>query len=153
MNEIFHIVFLWLQGLSFITGLSYKEINIIVYYFLVPLSWLILFELKDKKFRLSFYFLSLVAILTGIFVIFNKFSVYCNWLFFRSVDFLNAFPFVNDPGNNYIVSSVIFCVVIPIAIYIPLIKKNWLFFRKNWLYVLITLVGFNLFVVFGIYKF
>ena len=51
MNEIFHIVFLWLQGLAWLTNLSYREINIIVFYIIVPVSWVFLYELPKRKYK------------------------------------------------------------------------------------------------------
>ena len=42
----------------------------------------------------------------------------CDWAFYRSVDFLLYFKKI---GWNYIVSSVIICVVVPVIIYVELI--------------------------------
>lgn len=39
MNVIFTIVMRFLEKVARITGLTYNEINIIVYYVLVPLLW------------------------------------------------------------------------------------------------------------------
>ena len=47
-----------------------------------------------------------------------KFRDRCDWAFQKSVDFLLWFRRI---GWNYIVSSVIICVVVPIIIYIELI--------------------------------
>lgn len=47
-----------------------------------------------------------------------KFSDRCDWAFDKSVDFLLWFKRI---GWNYIVSSVIICVVVPILIYAELI--------------------------------
>ena len=45
MNSIFRIVANLLLHIGHITGLTYDEINIIVYYFLIPLSWLVLLDI------------------------------------------------------------------------------------------------------------
>jgi len=153
MTEIFHVVFIWLQGLSNITGLTYREINIIVYFILIPLSWIFLYEHPINKYKISIIYIivSVFWILLSILTI--GFNNVCDWLFLRSVDFLNSFPFVNDGNLNYIVSSVIICVVIPVLIYIPLIKRNWAYIKEKWLYILFITILFNLIVLYGIYRF
>lgn len=47
-----------------------------------------------------------------------KFRDRCDWAFDKSVDFLLWFKKI---GWNYVVSSVIICVVIPVLIYLELI--------------------------------
>jgi len=116
MNKfIFKIV---ANSLSFIaskTGLTYNEINIIVYYFAIPYSWLCLLDIifNFHHFKIAF------AIFTfGFFVGCRNFKTYSDWLFDKSVLFLNYF---NKYGSNYIVSSVWICVSLPIVIYAILI--------------------------------
>ena len=61
----------------------------------------------------------LACIWIGIFIAtHNFFSVWCDWAFKDSVDFLNWF---NRWGGNYVLNSVIICVVIPILVYIGLL--------------------------------
>jgi hypothetical protein len=47
-----------------------------------------------------------------------KFRARCDWMFDKSVEFLLWFKKI---GWNYVVSSVIICVVIPVLIYVELI--------------------------------
>jgi uncharacterized membrane protein required for colicin V production len=111
MNYIFKIVALALEFTAKITTLTYTEINIIVYYFLIPFSWL---ALLDKIF--GFHYLKIgFAILCFVFIIWcRNFKQFSDWLFDKSVNFLNYF---NRWGSNYIASSVWICVVVPILIY------------------------------------
>jgi hypothetical protein len=112
MNRIiFKIV---AEGLAFIgekTSLTYNEINIIVYYFIIPFSWL---ALLDVIFGFHYFKLAFAIFTLGFFLGCRNFRTYSDWLFDRSVSFLNYF---NRFGSNYIASSVWICVAVPIAIY------------------------------------
>ena len=99
-----------------LTGLTYNEVNIIVYFLLIPFSWTVLID-----------YIAMLAFLTPIYliswVIFlwkapMKFRARCEWMFDKSVEFLLWFKKI---GWNYVVSSVIICVVIPVLIYVELI--------------------------------
>jgi len=111
INSIFKIVanFLWYIGR--ITGLTYNEINIIVYYFLIPLSWLVLL---DIIFDFHFLKIAFVIYCLGFRVGCKNFKTYSDWLFDKSVAFLNYF---NKFGSNYVKSSVWICVLLPLVIY------------------------------------
>ncbi len=111
MNLIFRIIYLMLKAVSAATGLTYNEINIVVYYFIIPLVFSFLFDRIIKKYIFSVGFI-FVWIL-GLFVIPN-FSRFSDHLFDASVVFLNSFGFV---GWNYIVASVMICVVAPTLIF------------------------------------
>ena len=98
------------------TGTTYNEVNIIVYYLVIPLSWTIMLDYITKM-----PFLTPLFILAWIVFIWKdkmNFRARCDLAFKRSVDFLLWFQKI---GWNYIVSSVIICVVIPILVYIELI--------------------------------
>jgi len=103
------------QWIAHIAGCTYNEVNIIVYYLLVPLSWTMMF---DYITRLP---LSTPALLMVWGVIIWKtrghFRASCDWAFSKSVDFLLWFKVV---GWDYYVSSVIICVIVPLLIYIEL---------------------------------
>jgi len=115
MNSIFRIVANLLLYIGRTTGLTYNEINIIVYYFVVPLSWLILldiiFEFHYLKIAFAIYCL-------GFRVGCKNFKTYSDWLFDKSVTFL---IFFNKYGSNYIKSSVWICVLLPLVIYVILL--------------------------------
>ena len=99
-----------------VTGMTYNEVNIIVYYLLIPLSWAVMID-----------YITMMPILTPMYIIVwavflwkdpMKFRDRCDWAFMKSVDFLLWFKII---GWNYIVSSVIICVVIPALIYLELV--------------------------------
>jgi hypothetical protein len=114
-NKIFNIVATFLSNIGRITGRSYNEINIIVYFFLIPFSW---FVLLDLIFKLH-YFKIVFAIYTLCFALYcRNFKKFSDWMFNKSVIFLNYF---NKYGSNYVVTSVLVCVTLPILIYTMLI--------------------------------
>ena len=99
-----------------LTGSTYNEVNIIVYYLIIPLSWTVMIDYLTKL-----PFLTPMFVLAWIIFLWKdtmKFRDRCDWAFQKSVDFLLWFKRI---GWNYIVSSVIICVVVPIIIYIELI--------------------------------
>lgn len=97
-------------------GITYNEINIIVYYLLIPLTWAIM---------LDFYIGTPITTYALIFIWFGikigtwgRFREWSDWAFMRSVDFLKYF---NRWGSNYVLNSVVICVFVPILIYVGLI--------------------------------
>ena len=99
-----------------LTGLTYNQVNIIVYYLLIPLSWTVMLD-----------YITMMPFLTPMFIIGwviflwkdpMRFRNRCDWAFKKSVDFLLYFKKI---GWNYIVSSVIICVVVPVLFYVELI--------------------------------
>lgn len=110
--------------LAKVTGLTYNEVNIIVYYLLIPLSWAVMID-----FITMLPLLSPMYIMGWIVFLWKdpmKFRDRCDWAFGKSVDFLLWFKKI---GWNYVVSSVIICVVVPALIYAELIygliKMKW----------------------------
>lgn len=153
MEFIFQIVFYWLQGLAWVTALSYREINIIMFYIIVPISWVFLYELPKRKFKYTIALFMGLLICVIVISFTTGFEPFSKWFFVKSQDFLNAFPFVPDPDLNYVISSVVICIFIPLFIYFPLIKRNWSTFKAKWKYILIGFVLLNLPIVYGVLKF
>jgi len=114
MNTIFQIVYLILVWLSDLTGLSYRAINIVVYFIVIPLVYLHLIDNLLKKHYLKIGFSILVLILL---LIINDFEVFSDRLFDLSVKFLLWFKVI---GWNYTVASVIICVIIPLIAFLVL---------------------------------
>jgi hypothetical protein len=111
-NSLFNMV---AGALSFIgtkTGFTYNEINIIVYFFVIPFSW---FCLLDVIFNFHFLKAGSLLFFIGFFTGCRDFKAYSDWLFDKSVNFLNYF---NRFGSNYFTTSVWICVTLPVAIYI-----------------------------------
>lgn len=110
-RKVFNILY---KGASMI-GITYNEINIIVYYLLIPLTWTIMFDCWLGTLNTTY---ALIFIWFGIKIgTWGRFREWSDWAFMRSVDFLNYF---NRWGGNYVLNSVIICVLIPILIYIGL---------------------------------
>ena len=110
MNKIFIIVKDILIVLSSITGFSYKAINIIVYYYIIPFIFILFIDLIYKIHYFKISFILVLSILT---ILINDFEKFSEWLFNKSLMFLNSFSFI---GWNYVVASVIICVIIPIIV-------------------------------------
>jgi hypothetical protein len=99
-----------------LTGATYNEVNIIVYYLLIPLSWAAMVDyITMMPFLTPMYIFAWVIFLWKDQM---KFRDRCDWAFDKSVEFLLYFKKI---GWNYVVSSVIICVVVPVLIYIELI--------------------------------
>ena len=99
-----------------LTGATYNEVNIIVYYLLIPLSWAAMVDyITMMPFLTPMYIFAWVIFLWKDQM---KFRDRCDWAFDKSVEFLLFFKKI---GWNYIVSSVIICVVVPILVYLELI--------------------------------
>lgn len=105
MNKIFNIVYHILQKTSIILGISYERVNILFYFILLPYFGLLLINLIISN---CFLLFSII-----LYFIFNREEFY-TYLFNKCVIFLEYF-------GNYKKSSVIFCVFLPIFIFIILI--------------------------------
>lgn len=104
--------FLWLSRK---TGRTYNEINVIVYFGIIPFSWALLL---DILLSVGYFSVGLLGFAFGVTVSVNKFSTFADKVFKRSVQFLLYF---NRFGSSYERSSVLICVIIPITIYVLLI--------------------------------
>lgn len=103
------------------TGLTYNEVNILVYYLLIPLSWTVMF---DCWVGIPVTSAALMCVWIGIFIATrHTFREWCDRAFQNSVNFLNWF---NRWGGNYVLNSVIICVLLPLLVYGVLI---WLLLR------------------------
>ena len=115
VSSIFRQVAMALYNGATAIGITYNEINIIVYYLLIPLSWTIMFDCWSGSPTTSF---ALIFIWCGIKIgKWGRFREWSDWAFMRSVDFLNYF---NRFGGNYVLNSVVICVLVPIIIYVGL---------------------------------
>jgi hypothetical protein len=112
---VFGIVAGGLHVAGWLTGFSYNEMNIIVYYFFIPFSWL---ALLDTIFRFHYLKVAFATFLVNFLFYCKDFGVFADELFEKSVLFLKAFPVL---GSNYMLSSVVICVVAPFIIYAVLI--------------------------------
>lgn len=111
MNTAFQIVYSLLKWLAEITGFTYNEVNIIAYYIVLPLAYVVLADRILKMHVLKILYVFCIAVNL---IIIKDFTVFSDWLFQKSVDFLLSFEFA---GWNYIVSSVLICVVFPAIVF------------------------------------
>jgi len=120
LETIFKITYQFLKYLEAITGFTYREINIIIWFFIIPLVWLSLWD----KIKNTHKFKIIGSVLIGVtLLLVPNFNGFSNQLFSMSQDFLNVF---NPLGSNYVKSSVIICVAIPLVITGVLIKRAYL---------------------------
>ena len=119
MSSIFDFVSILLNNIAIHTGLTYNEINIIAYYFIIPYTWIIL---ADKIFKFHYLKIAFGIVIISTLILIDNFSAFCDWLFHISVAFLLFF-------GDYIVSSVIICVFLVMVIYSILIYFS--FFHKK----------------------
>ncbi len=117
MEYLFSLTYDFLKKIEQLTGLSYEEVNCILWFFLIPFSWAFLIDRILKKHLFKILFISTT---TALLLIIENPKSFATWLFSESVHFLNLF---NSMGSNYTTSSVIFCLFIPIIIYVVLIRK------------------------------
>ena len=110
METIFIIIRDLLVLLSRHTGFSYKAINIIVYYYIIPF---IFFLFIDQIYKIHYLKISFILVLSILTLLINDFEKFSEWLFNYSKNFLNSFSFF---GWNYVSASVIICVFIPIIV-------------------------------------
>ncbi len=108
----FRLVATVLYNIGQLFGMTYNEVNVLAYYLLIPLTWT---AMLDICIGLPLTTGALLYTWMGIRIgTWGHFREWCDWAFMRSVDFLNYF---NRWGGNYVLNSVIICVVIPIIIY------------------------------------
>lgn len=113
---VFGIVAAGLNLIAKALHMTYNEINIIVYYLIIPLSWCVMID-----YIIGLPITTPIWILLWIYIIWSKrkfFKDWCDAAFKLSVDFLLKFKRI---GWNYWKASVIICVVVPLIIYAVLI--------------------------------
>ena len=106
-----------LQNIAQKVNLTYNEVNIIVYYMIVPLSWFVMLDFILHCWPL----LSALWTSTCLSVTWwhrYDFSRRCDDIFDKSVEFLLWFRHI---GWDYYKASVIICVAIPLLVYAALI--------------------------------
>ena len=113
---VFGIVAASLRLMAKALHMTYNEINIIVYYLIIPLSWFIMLD-----YIIGLPITTPIWILLWVYIFWSKrkfFRQWCDVAFRLSVDFLLKFQRI---GWNYWMASVIIGVVVPIIIYAALI--------------------------------
>lgn len=120
METIFKSVYHTLKWLEALTGFSYREVNIILYFIIIPgiFSYYIGTLFKSKIPIIGFSLGVLIAC-----IVIPDFKVFSSKAFDTAVDFLNWFEII---GLNYIQASVVFCVIVPLLmlLILVLLKKR-----------------------------
>ncbi len=109
-HQIFMIVMGSLMGLSYVLGVTYKAVNIFVYFIFFPLSFT-LFLKKPWRYLIlpaSFLFFAL-----------PNFEVLSYEVFGICENFLHSIAKTFD--SNYVVISVVLCVYLPVILYLTAI--------------------------------
>jgi len=114
MTLIFNIVAVTLDTVARATGLTYNEVNVLAYYLILPLVYVVQADriLKSHWGKIAYVLTWSVLLWTC-----GDFAVFCDTQFQISVDFLLAF----EPlGLNYVDASVLICVILPLALFAAL---------------------------------
>ena len=115
INEIYQFVYRALVSISETTGLSYNEVNVIAYYFVVPLIYVWLGDRILERHTLKTCFLTGWVLLL---LLIPDFEAFADVVFYMSAGILEAFAFL---GLGYVGASVLICVVVPLAIFVVLL--------------------------------
>jgi hypothetical protein len=116
IRSIFELVANVLYNGARMLGITYNELNIIVYIILIPLVWAYMIDKAYKFHRIKLAYLLFLLLILGMG---GTFETNCDRLFTICQRFLCLFYPI---GINYTEASVIFCVIAPILIHIALIK-------------------------------
>lgn len=115
MDKTFWIVANSLNRIAYNTGTTYNKINIILYYLIIPLTWAVMLDII-----IGYPVFTILTILIWSFIFYKTWKYFREWCdvgFRKSQEFLFWFKRI---GWNYIVASVIICVIIPVFVYILL---------------------------------
>ena len=115
IRSIFELVANALYSGARILGITYNELNIIVYIILIPMVWAYMI---DKAYRFHRFKIAYLVIVLPFFIG-GTFENNCDAMFMLCQIFLCLFYPI---GINYTAASVIFCVIAPILIHIGLVK-------------------------------
>lgn len=96
--------------------MTYNEINIIVYYFIIPLTYLLMLDFIIGIFPVLSLIWTSICIFITIYN-YNNFSQFCDFMFVKSVNFLLKFNYI---GWDYYKASVNICIILMILVYIVL---------------------------------
>ena len=120
MEVIFDWVYLFLKWLSELTGFTYKEVNIIVYFFVIPSFFALLL---DRIIGKHYVKTGIVVLSTIVLLSIDNFEAFAESLFNDCAVFLKSFGFL---GMNYVEASVVICVFLPL-----LVTGMLMYFRRK----------------------
>ena len=118
MEEIFQVIYKFLKWISKLTRFTYHEVNVIVYFIIIPSLFVFLLSKIYKRKSIIIGYSITIFVIIALIPDFKKFSTE---VFLKCVDFLNWFQ---NFGLSYSQASVIICVIIPVLIIFLLIYRN-----------------------------
>ena len=129
-HQIFMIVMGMLYAMAFVLGVSYKAINIYVYFIAFPLSFALFLKNKWKfiVIPVSFLFFLLPSFETLSVIFFDDCVIFLKYM----VKMLNS---------NYINMSVYLCVFVPILLYVPFVIWRYGLQKSKYILYAIILLG------------
>lgn len=113
MQELFITTRDLLLDMASATGLTYKEVNVLVWYFFIPFTWAILFDLIVGRHRGKLV-VGLISLIAGLTLYFASRT---EWLFDRSCELLLG----SNVGGSYVNASVVICLFVPLAVYLIMV--------------------------------
>lgn len=134
MHQIFMIVMGALYALAYLFGVSYKAMNIYIYFILYPLSF--------SSFFLKSWKTLLFIPISFLFFYIPNYEVLSVSFFDECVVFLNHMASLYN--SDYIKMSIYLCVLVPVFLYLPFV-----FYRYGYKGLGYTLV--SLFALTGVY--
>lgn len=111
MQSIFTVVYRILVTLSELTGLSYNEINVVVFFVIVPLLFLLLL---DKIYDRHVFGVTFIVVIIFFCILIQDLRLFADSIFEKSVILLLGFEAI---GLDYVSSSVIVCVFLPMLLF------------------------------------
>ena len=124
MNAVFYVVMVGLDWLAARTGLSYVEINIIVYFMVIPFVFA---AMLDGILRWHWLKIAVVAGWALAMFAIPDFNGFSERLFASSVAFLMLFGRI---GLDYTAASVVVCVIVPGLVFAGL-AAGWVVSRRK----------------------
>jgi len=118
LKTFFWLVAKALLAMGNATGFTYNEINIIVFYGIIPLIYAIMIDKILRRWVVTpLYSLIIIGV-----VILTDFGAFCDWFFGVNANFLSAFGLM---GIDYIVASVVICIIIPLIVGLALFRFSY----------------------------
>jgi len=132
---------LWL--VASITGLSYNDVNVVLYFILIPLLWVVLVDLWLRKGRLWLFnnrvpwFTSIALIMYVLYICrltWRSFAdttaeigyAMCEWV----LNPVESTSQIDIMGDGYVLGSVLLCVIAPVVITVCLIAPLYRWERQ-----------------------
>lgn len=100
------------------TGLTYREVNVVVYFGLIPLVYVALVDKILERHVCKGVFLASVVLALVLF----DFEPSCDALFALSVGFLRLF---GSSWEAYVAASLVFCVALPLSVFAGLLGRAY----------------------------